>query len=134
MAIVSPRVHADDNDQNDRESKIQIGFRIAPVKLNLDGKDRSLVGLGSYIVNGENDCNACHSGGNSPPNFEYLSGGNPYFGQHPTVIDPSTYLAGGHNFGPVGPPPTPDIISRNFTPIKPGGRKAATRLNSFVRS
>ena len=55
---MSPRVHADDNDQNDRESKIQIGFRIAPVKLNLDGKDRSLVGLGSYIVNGENDCNA----------------------------------------------------------------------------
>src|SRR3981081_431779 len=78
ILIRSPRVHADDNDE---QAKIQIGFQIAPVRLNLAGKDRALVGLGSYIVNAENDCNACHNGGNLPPNFEHLSGGNPSSGQ-----------------------------------------------------
>ena len=132
MLIVSPFVHADDdNNQKDQESKIQIGFQIAPVKLNLAGKDRSLVGWGSYIVNAENDCNACHSRGNLPPNFEYLPGGNPYFGQRPTVIDPSTYMAGGHNFGPVGPPPTPDIISRNLTPDKTGRPEGGRTFAEF---
>src|SRR6266571_1203197 len=93
ILIRSPRVHADDNDQ---EAKIQIGFQIAPVKLNLSGKDRALVGLGSYIVNGENDCNACHNSG-GPPDFEYLSGGNPYNNQR-KVINPATYLGGGQDF------------------------------------
>ena len=41
------RALADDGEQ----SKIRIGFEIAPVPLNLAGKDRALVGLGSYIVN-----------------------------------------------------------------------------------
>ena len=31
------------------ESEIQRGFQIAPVPLNLAGKNRSLVGLGSYL-------------------------------------------------------------------------------------
>src|SRR5438067_11459172 len=85
VLIRSPRVHADDNDQ---EAKIRSGFQIAPVKLNLAGKDPALVGLGSYLVNAANDCNACHNIG-GPPNFEYLAGGNPYFGQR-QVIDPKT--------------------------------------------
>jgi hypothetical protein len=131
VLFISPRVYADDTDQKGQESKIQIGFQIAPVTLNLAGRDRSLVGLGSYIVNGENDCNACHSAGNSPPNFEYLPGGNPYLGQHPAVIDPKTYLAGGHNFGPVGPPPTPDIISRNLTPDKTGRAAGGSTFEEF---
>ena len=90
MLISSPPVHADDDDQ---EAKIRIGFQIAPVKLNLAGKDRALVGLGSYIVNGANDCNACHNSG-APPNFEYLPGANPYANQR-KVLDPATYLGGG---------------------------------------
>ncbi len=36
------------------ESRIQIGFAIAPVHLNLERKNRALVGLGSYIVNSRN--------------------------------------------------------------------------------
>jgi hypothetical protein len=48
----SPGVKATDDDDDERnESKIQRGFEIAPVHLNLEGKNRSLVGLGSYIVN-----------------------------------------------------------------------------------
>lgn len=113
------RVQADENDGQSEESKVRRGFEVAPVPLNLAGKNRELVGLGSYLVNAVNDCNACHNGG-QPPNFEYVAGGNPYFGQHPKTIDPSTYLAGGQNFGPVGPPPSPDIITRNLTPDKTG--------------
>ena len=37
MLIRSPRVHADDSDL---ETKIRIGFQIAPVKLNLAGAVR----------------------------------------------------------------------------------------------
>src|SRR2546426_8229369 len=42
-------------------------------------KNRELVGLGSYIVNAVSDCNACHNPG--PGNNQFLSGGNPFFGQ-----------------------------------------------------
>ena len=42
---------------DDSESKIQIGFAIAPVPLNLTGKNRARVGLGSYLVNAAGDCN-----------------------------------------------------------------------------
>jgi hypothetical protein len=44
----------DDDDRHDRtdRQRIEQGFRIAPVHLNLRGKDPELVGLGSYLVNG----------------------------------------------------------------------------------
>src|SRR5450759_579554 len=73
--ISSPRVQADDNDRDSAESKIQWGFEIAPVPLNLHGKNRNLVGLGSYLVNAVGDCNGCHSAG---PATEYTASGNPY--------------------------------------------------------
>src|ERR1700730_2324094 len=117
MLSSSRSVRAGDDDDNDRnESKVRKGFRIAPVHLNLQGKDHELVGLGSYIVNAQADCNGCHSAG---PQTEFAPGGNPYFGQ-PEKINTTTYLGGGRNFGKVGPPPSPDIISRNLTPDRTG--------------
>ncbi len=56
LLIHSPRLQAQ-NQGNDDESKIKQGFDIAPVKLNIAGKDRALVGLGSYLVNAVGDCN-----------------------------------------------------------------------------
>ncbi len=114
----SRSVRAGDDDDNDRnESKIRKGFAIAPVHLNLEGKDRELVGLGSYIVNAQADCDGCHSAG---PPTEFVRGGNPYMGQ-PEKINPATYLGGGRDFGPY---PVPNsalhIISRNLTPDKTG--------------
>ena len=35
------------------EAKIKTGFAIAPVPLDLSGKNPALVGLGSYIVNAQ---------------------------------------------------------------------------------
>jgi hypothetical protein len=111
LFISSPRVQGNEDDRGNNESKIQQGFRIAPVNLNLEGLDLELVGLGSYIVN-TNGCNDCHDTG---PAAQFASNGNPYFGQ-PKKINPKTYLGGGRVFAPVSGPPSPPIISRNLTP------------------
>jgi hypothetical protein len=124
MMLRSPGVQAQDDQNDDEESLIHIGFKIAPVPLNLEGKNRDLVGLGSFIVNAQADCNGCHTAG-GPPNFNYAAGGNPYFGQK-AVVDPAVYLSGGTNFGPVGTPTGPlgyagpNMITRNLTPDKTG--------------
>jgi len=56
MLTSSPHGRADDRGDNS-DSRIEQGFDIAPVPLNLEGKNRALVGLGSYIVNAQGDCN-----------------------------------------------------------------------------
>ena len=48
---------------SDENSKIRAGYALiekAGLELNLKGKNPSLVGLGSYIVNAQADCNGCH--------------------------------------------------------------------------
>jgi hypothetical protein len=79
-----------------------------------------LVGLGSYIVNAQADCDGCHSAG---PRTEFAMGGNPFFGQ-PEKVNPATYLGGGRDFGELVPPPgigSAHIISRNLTPTPKTG-------------
>src|ERR1700690_3676315 len=49
--------------EQDEALLIQRGFAIAPVPLKLAGKNRDLVGLGSYLVNARSDCNSCHTAG-----------------------------------------------------------------------
>lgn len=130
LSVNSPRVLADsDNDSSD-ESKIKAGFDMAPVPLNLKGKNRALVGLGSYIVNATGDCNGCHSAG---PATEFLPGGNPYQGQHPTKTNPATYLGGGRDFGPFGPGGAlAHLLSRNLTPDKTGRPLGGDEFSEFV--
>jgi hypothetical protein len=123
----SPRVQANEDDNDSNESKIQQGFEIAPVPLNLVGKNRALVGLGSYIVNAQGDCNGCHSAG---PRTEFARGGNPYFGQ-PEKINPATYLGGGRVF-PLLVSNSPTIISRNLTPDKTGLPEGGRPFSEFV--
>lgn len=123
------RAHEDDDDERD-EARIHRGFEIAPVPLDLVGKNRHLVGLGSYIVNAVADCDGCHSAG---PPTEFAMGGNPYFGQKPTVINPKTYLGGGRHFVLIPGPPGmfPDIISRNLTPDKTGRAEGGNTFAQF---
>jgi hypothetical protein len=93
------RVGAQDDDKE--KSEVKRGFEIAPVPLNLKGKNRDLVGLGSYIVNAQGGCNDCHTCPSYDPND------NPYVnGQGKT--NAANYLAGGVPFGP--------FISKNITP------------------
>jgi len=97
--ICIPHTWAQDKDDKDEKgdkekNEIKIGFKIAPVPLNLKHKDRDLVGLGSYIVNAQGGCNDCHT----YPN--YKDGGDPFLGQ-PEQINTDHYMAGGRPFGPV---------------------------------
>lgn len=135
MSIKPPGAHA--HDAVDNDPRVWIGLKIAPVPLNMNGKDRRMVGIGSYLVNAVGDCNGCHTAG-GPPNFNYASGGNPYFGQK-AVVDPTVYLSGGQNFGQVGTPTGPNgyagpfIISRNLTPDKNGLPEGGHTLAEFEK-
>lgn len=92
----------DDRDHSrGDDSRVEQGFDIAPVPLDLKGKNRELVGLGSYLVNAVGGCNDCHT---NPP---YAAGGDPFMGQ-PKKVNVDCYLAGGMQFGP--------FTSRNLTP------------------
>jgi hypothetical protein len=135
-----PHLVAQNNNQQgeDESSVIQQGFAIAPVPLNLAGRNRSLVGLGSYLVNAIGDCNGCHTSG-SPSSlfiYPYKAGGNPYFGQ-PAMLDPGVYLNGGAFFGMVGTPTGPfnyagpAIITRNLTPNGAGVPEGGVSLAQF---
>ena len=111
-------VHADDDERE--EGKVERGFAIAPVPLNLDGKERRLVGLGSYIVNAQIPCNDCHTQNTST---EFIPTGNPYLLDPPFTgkkkINAAAYLAGGNDFGPLIPG-SAHIVSRNLTPDRTG--------------
>jgi hypothetical protein len=122
-------VMADDDDRNSDQNLIRRGFEIAPVPLNLRGKEVGLVGFGSYLVNAVAGCNGCHSAG---PATEYAPGGNPYFKVNPpTVINQGTYLGGGRDFGPLIPG-TPPIISRNLTPDRSGRPVGGRTFEEFL--
>jgi hypothetical protein len=94
---------------NGGDSEIQAGFRAVPpeIRLNLAGKNRSLVYEGSYYVNGISDCVGCHNAPDDPMNPKPL-------GQR--------YLAGGTMFGPV--------FARNLTPDATG-KPAGLTLREF---
>ncbi len=120
----APRARADDLSADPR---VQRGLVIAPVPLNLQGKDQALVGLGSYFVNAMASCNDCHSLG---PQTQFLPGGNPAFGQ-PSRTNPATYMGGGRDFGPLIPGSAP-IVSRNLTPGKSGQPEGDHTLAEFM--
>jgi hypothetical protein len=103
-----------DNDESSA-STIQRGFDINPVPLDLKGKNRGLVGLGSYLVN-TGGCNDCHT------NPSYLPGGDPFAGE-PEQINVPCYLSGGNDFGIVR--------SRNLTPDAQGLPSGLT-LDEFI--
>ena len=90
------------------------GLAIAPVPLNLEGKNKQTVGEGSYIVN--TSCIDCHT------NPVYVAGSDPFRGQ-PEKINTAEYLAGGAQFGP--------FKSANLTPDQ-NGLPAGLTFNQFV--
>lgn len=111
--------YAGDNNQIS-PWKVEQGIAIAPVKLNLTGKDPRQVNYGSYLVNSQVDCSGCHSypqflppgGPGSNP-----AAGDPFLGMPSTQsverqlvanYNTSHYLSGGQCFGPY--------MARNITP------------------
>lgn len=110
-----PATHADDDHDG---SQIKRGYDIVPpgVALNLDGKNRALVGLGSYLVN-SSGCIDCHS------HPSYAPGGDPFQGQ-PEIVNAQQYLSGGRMFGPF-------IKAPNLTPDF-AGKPAGLTLKQFL--
>jgi hypothetical protein len=112
------------DDDHDQDSRVARGFAlVSGLKLNLKGKDRGLVGLGAYLVNGVGGCNDCHT---NPP---YPAGGDPTMGQ-PKKINVAAYLAGGMEFIPASPG-FHAIVSRNLTPDKTGKPEGGASFQEF---
>jgi hypothetical protein len=130
MLLKSPRLQAQSDRGDDADARIQRGLEIAPVTLNLEGKDRALVGLGSYLVNALASCDDCHD---VSQQTQFANGGNPFFGQ-PKKINLTTYLGGGQDFGALLPTPgSPHIVSRNLTPDKTGLPVGGRPFSEFLQ-
>jgi hypothetical protein len=119
-AVVSVSAHDNGRDDSYGEHLVRLGYKLVPpgVKLNLQDKNRALVGLGSYIVN-TSACIDCHS------HPTYSPGGDPFLGQH-EVINAPEYLSGGRQFGPT-------ITAPNITPDY-AGRPAGLTRQQFIQT
>jgi len=113
-AVFAPVSRAADEVGN---AQVKRGFEIVPpgVYLNLDGKSRAMVGLGSYIVN-TTGCVDCHT------HPSYLPNGDPFRG-FPEMINYAQYMTGGRQFGPFTAP--------NLTPDA-SGKPAGLTLQQFI--
>jgi hypothetical protein len=126
LALVAASAHSNgngkDGGRNDSygEHLVRLGYELVPpgVKLNLQGKNRALVGLGSYVVN-TSGCIDCHS------HPSYSPGGDPFLGQH-EVINAPEYLSGGRQFGPT-------LTAPNITPDY-AGRPAGLTRQQFIQT
>lgn len=148
LVLTTTNTLADGNDSDLAQIGLNI-IRDTGLTVYMRGKDPDLVGLGSFIVNAQADCNGCH-GSNAA--FEYQStattGNNPYFlpgFNYPVKYNQLYYLNGGQNFGPVGagnssgvfdssmfgPGLGPDIYSRNLTPDHTGNPEGGNDFNTF---
>ena len=119
LTVVLIRVMFAEGRESEDEATVRRGLAIAPVRLDLRGKNRDLVGIGSYLVNAVSECNDCHT----RPHF--VTGGDPFIlGQ--VEVDTSTqHLTGGNQFGP--------FTSANLTPDAMG-RPAGMTFNQFLHT
>lgn len=126
VGLAAPAALAEDSDSPERQpawgggnhsqsSRVATGYQINPVPLNLRGKNRFLVGLGSYLVNSAGACNDCHT---HPP---FAPGGDPFKGET-EIINTAQFLSGGRQFGPITAP--------NITPDE-HGRPAGLTFEEF---
>jgi hypothetical protein len=105
LTVVLVRLMSAQSPVPEDDSVVKQGLSIAPVPPDLRGKNRALVGLGSYLVNAVSECNDCHT------RPYYQLGGNPFKGE-PEAINTQDYLTGGNEFGP--------FTSANLTPDSKG--------------
>ena len=132
--------YADENKDAISPWPVLQGLKISPVpidKLNLTGKNKDAVGLGSYLVNAVADCSGCHTfprflqkgnmAGSNP------AAGDPYLGTPSTQslsrrleanFNVSHYLGGGQCFGP--------FMARNLTPDSNGLPQGLTE-DEFIK-
>jgi hypothetical protein len=117
VVLIPATAYSQTNPPTD-ERVIQ-GLAIAPVSLNLTGRDRDMVGLGSYLVNAVGGCNDCHT------DPSYTPDGDPFMGKAKKV-NTAGYLAGGQAFGP--------FLSRNITPDYTGRAVGGNTFDDFLKT
>lgn len=100
----------------------QQGKQIAPVPLNLEGKNPEIVYLGSYLVNAQGGCNGCHTCPSYKGLDPYKVGGTGLGPPNtPTPVNAANYLAGGTPFPGRGVPFQGSVIAApNLTPDSTG--------------
>jgi hypothetical protein len=127
LVTMSSRVRA---GSPEGDSRIQIGYDITPVKLNLKGLNPALVGIGSYIVNAQGDCNGCHTSPDYGP--EYLPTNDPSTvgSKGAGTVNPAAYMGGGTFFGTF--PGGANIFTRNLTPDVTGKAEGGHTLQEFM--
>jgi hypothetical protein len=112
-------LRADAAGSDESESRVRAGFAYAAqqgITLDLTGRNRASVGLGSYLVNAVGGCNDCHTA----PSYS----SDPYaFLGAPKQVNVPCYLAGGAQFGP--------FVSRDITPFE-DGMPAGLTLDQFI--
>jgi len=99
------------------DPRAAVGRAIAPLPLNMAGKNRDQVGVGSYLLNAIGACNSCHSV------QEFTIGHNPFLGQ-PKKVNQATYMTGGVSFG--------NYVSPNLRPELETGLPGGLTLQQFV--
>jgi len=93
--------------------ELTLGKQIAPVPLNVAGKNPDIVYLGSYVVNAIGGCNDCHTCPSYKGINPFQTGGGALGPVNtPGPVNAANYLAGGTRFGPV--------IASNLTPDSTG--------------
>ena len=111
-------LHADQPDGD--ASRIQIGYAYAKdqgIPLDVQGRNRASIGLGSYLVNAVGVCNECHTW----PSYTQ----NPFlFLGAPKQVNVPCYMAGGRPFGP-------GVVSRDITPWE-DGKPAGLTAEEFL--
>jgi hypothetical protein len=108
----------DDDDVKDARARIGLRFaREQNIPINVVGRDRESIGLGSYLVNAAGGCNDCHT---APP---FLQDPFAFLGA-PKQLNVPCYLGGGTPFGP-------GVVSRDITPFE-RNRPAGLTFKQFL--
>lgn len=100
----------------------QQGKAIAPVTLNMTGKDPETVYIGSYLVNSQLGCNSCHTCPSFKGTNPYKTGGGSLgVLPNPGPINTGNYLGGGVPFPGRGTPFSGTVLAAsNLTPDSSG--------------
>ena len=131
--------------QDNNQSEVQRGLDIAPTPLDLKGKNRSSVGLGSYYVNSVSDCVGCHN----RPSGGHVGGGVDFGGIFSRNLTPDAagrpagltlsefieVMRGGTDFKGIPPnPPGNKLIIMPWEAYRHGTDRYVESIYEYLRS
>jgi len=103
--------------------EIPPGAVLNPVPLKVENRNAAILIRGSYLVNGQQHCNFCHT---CPP---YAADGEPGTPRPLPTVNTVNYMAGGRRFGAANDTNAP--VSANLTPDLKTGLPGGLTFNEF---